>query len=49
MIKVICDMPDHVIGITAKGKVTGADYSVEENCCGFRHRLDPMGYKNLWG
>ncbi len=26
MIEVISDMPDHVIGITAKGKVTGADY-----------------------
>ena len=26
MIEVIPDMPDHVIGITAKGKVTSADY-----------------------
>jgi hypothetical protein len=26
MIEVISDLPDHVIGITAKGKVTSADY-----------------------
>ena len=26
MIEVIPDLPDHVIGIAAKGKVTGADY-----------------------
>jgi hypothetical protein len=26
MIEIISDLPDHVIGITAKGKVTGSDY-----------------------
>lgn len=26
MIEVIPDLPDHVVGVTAKGKVTGADY-----------------------